>query len=79
MTDRLKNSAIFSAPTISFVLDEDQVDRANRWAKQHKCASAGRYGSAGDKFSFTFCPSGIGDFVSVKCSCGKSLDLTGNL
>jgi len=65
MTDRLKNSAIFSAPTISFVLDEDQVDRANRWAKQHKCASAGRYGSAGDKFSFTFCPSGIGDFAGA--------------
>ena len=77
----MKNTTIFAkgVTTISFDLDQDQVGRANRWAKRHKCERAGQYGSAGDKFSFTFCPSGIGDFVSVKCSCGATLDLTGNL
>lgn len=92
MTDRLvdpnppghramKNSAIFSkgVTTISFVLDADQVAKANRWAIRHKCSRAGQYGSAGDKFSFTFCPTGIGDFVAVQCSCGAALDLTENL
>ncbi len=74
-----RNEAVFSTPTASFVLDEEQVRKANTWAARHKCERRGSYGSAGDKFSFRFAPSSIGDFVSMKCSCGKEVDLTGNL
>jgi hypothetical protein len=76
---RKGNYPVFSTPTASFDLDAEQVENANRWAVRHHCARRGSYGTVGDKFTFNFCPTGIGDFVSMHCSCGKSVDLTGNL
>lgn len=75
-----KNSPVFATgQPISFTLDTEQVRLANDWSVRHRCARAGQYGSAGDKFNFHFCPSGIGTFVSIHCSCGKSKDITGSL
>ena len=74
-----KNTIVFSTPTASFGLDEKQVKIVNTWAVKHKCSRKGQYGSAGDKFYFRFCPTGIGTFVSIHCSCGKDKDLTGDV
>jgi hypothetical protein len=75
----MKEYPIFSTPTANFNLDEDQVRAANQWAIRHRCPRKGHYGTAGDKYSFKFVPTGIGTFVSVRCSCGKEKDLTGNI
>jgi len=32
-------------------------------------------GMAGDKYSYSFCPTGLGTAVTVECSCGKKLQL----
>lgn len=74
-----KNTILFSTPTASFDLDEQQVKKGNDWAVRHKCSRKGHYGTVGDKFSFTFVPTGIGTFVTVHCSCGKEKDLTGDV
>lgn len=71
-----KRYKLFSTATASFDLDEDQVRLANQWALRHKCKTAGQYGTAGEKYSFRFLPTGIGTFVDVKCSCGAEKDLS---
>jgi hypothetical protein len=76
---KLKEYPIFSTPTVSFDLDEEQVRKANQWAIKHHCLRKGHYGTVGDKYHFNFVPTGIGTFVSVHCSCGKEKDLTGNI
>lgn len=73
------NYPVFMTKTASFDLDEDQVKRANKWAVEHRCKRKGHYGTAGDKFNFHFCPTGIGTFVSIHCSCGKQEDITGDI
>jgi hypothetical protein len=76
---KLRNYPVTSAKTLTFTLDEAQVTKANRWMTRHRCTRKGLYGSAGDKVVFHFAPSGIGDFVSMRCSCGKEISLTGDL
>ena len=73
------NCAVFTTKTASFDLDEEQVKKANNWAIRHKCSRKGSYGTVGDKFNFHFCPTGIGTFVSIHCSCGKDKDITGDI
>ena len=70
---------MFSTPTVSFDLDIEQVKKANIWAVRHRCTQKGQYGTAGDKYHLTFVPTGIGTFVTAYCSCGKEIDLTGDL
>lgn len=74
-----KNYPAISGQTVSFTLDEDQVRTANAWAARHSCSRKGMYGTVGDKFSYQFVPTGIGTFVSIHCSCGKSKDLTNDV
>ena len=46
------------------------------WYKKHnrgRCAK-GYHGAIGGNVSFEITPTSIGDFLTVKCSCGAELD-----
>ena len=43
-----------------------------KFEKQHKDCMMG---SAGDKFTYSFIPSGLGIAIMVSCSCGRELHI----
>lgn len=50
-------------------------DEMQEWYKTHnegKCANA-HHGAAGGGVTFEITPTGIGDFLTVRCSCGSKL------
>jgi hypothetical protein len=57
----------------SFVLSKAQVDKYNAWRKEKGEVYVGAIGGA---YKFCFTPTGLGDFVTVECADGTSLDLT---
>lgn len=57
----------------SFVLSKGQVEKYNKWRKEKEEVYVGAIGGA---YTFCFTPTGLGDFVEVKCADGTSLDLT---
>lgn len=64
---------------VNFVLDDDEKAKFDAWESEHYKTCKLQPGTAGDLHSFRLCPTGIGTFISVKCPCGASEDLTGDL
>ena len=55
-----------------FDISDKDRDILKKYHKQHdKCPQ----GMAGEKFVYSFIPSGLGTLVEVKCSCGQTLTL----
>ena len=47
--------------------------REKHWDKKHNCESY--CGAAGGRFIYQFLPTGIGTFITVKCSCGEKFEI----
>ena len=63
---------------MKFELSEKQLKKFNTWKKKQKVPPM--VAAIGGSYSFPFTPTGIGDFVEVKCNYnGKTLDLTEDL
>lgn len=57
-------------------ITEEMHDKISAWYKTHndgKCAKS-YHGAIGGNVVFEICPTSIGDFLTVKCCCGASLD-----
>lgn len=53
-----------------FTISEDEHKKINKWIKKHDKECSCGYGTAGDKYSYTFLPTGLGTIGTIKCSCG---------
>jgi len=56
---------------MKFEISTDNMDEAYKWYANHDCEILGK-----THIQFMFTPLGIGYGASVKCSCGKRLNLT---
>lgn len=57
-------------------ITEEMHHTMGEWYVSHndgKCAN-GYHGAIGGNVSFEICPTSIGDFITVRCSCGATLD-----
>jgi hypothetical protein len=61
------------------ILEDDEKEKLRIWKAAHYTVCKLEPGTCGDLYHFRICPSGIGNFISVKCPCGASEDLTGDL
>ena len=56
-------------------ISEDMYNRMAEWYETHnngECVNS-HHGAIGGEITFEICPTSIGDFVTVKCSCGATL------
>ena len=56
-------------------LTEEMHNEMTEWYETHndgKCANS-YHGAIGGNVIFRICPTSIGDFITVKCSCGAEL------
>ena len=56
---------------MKFELTDEQVPKINDWHYAHQCRSRKR-----SLLTYRFTPTGIGSVITVKCSCGKKIDVT---
>ena len=61
---------------IVFELTYEESKKARDWIKKHKMECNLRAGTIGDRFSYSFTPTGLGVLSSVHCACGASENLT---
>lgn len=57
-------------------ITEKMHDEMSKWYKEHndgKCAN-GYHGAIGGNVTFKITPTSIGDFITVKCDCGSTLN-----
>lgn len=57
-------------------ITEEMHNEMEKWYKKHnrgKCAKS-YHGAIGGDVIFEIVPTSIGDFLTVKCSCGATLD-----
>ena len=57
-------------------ITKEMHDEIEKWYESHnegRCAN-GYHGAIGGNVTFEICPTSIGDFITVKCSCGATLD-----
>lgn len=59
-----------------FKLDEDELEKIHIWKKNHTCSYNNDMPTLGEKLTYKFTPTGLGNIIEVKCICGESLDLT---
>ena len=58
-----------------------EVDQIDEWEKQHDkiCPYADKFiPPIGDRFTYCFSPSSIGNFITVKCVCGDECEIDSN-
>ena len=68
--------AIYPMDKIIFELSYDESKKAREWIENHKLECSLSEGTIGDRFSYSFTPTGIGVLSSVKCACGESFIIT---
>jgi hypothetical protein len=61
-----------SAEGRTFVLSSEQMEKFKEWKKDKVLPQT----TIGGAYTICFTPTGIGDFVEVKCVDGTKLDLT---
>jgi len=62
---------------VNFEINETSWKQYIIWSKEHdKTCPYVKTGSAGGRISFVFTPNGLGIEISVKCACGKFIDIT---
>lgn len=64
----------------TFTLEENHLKKLEAWNKTHdptcRYSDPKNLGAIGGRFVFSFSPSSIGTFISVRCMCGEKIDLT---
>lgn len=61
-----------------FELQEDELKKAHKWERIHKCKYRGEFGAIGGGIQYIFMPTGLGTLVEIKCDCGKKKSLRGS-
>ena len=62
---------------MKFKLTEDEIKLLIEFKNNHKCTNKEIKSAIGGKYSYTFTPTGLCIFASVKCNaCGSELTLT---
>ena len=56
----------------TFTISPEQMEKFNEWHKSKTLPQT----AIGGAYTFCFTPTGLGDFVEVRCSDGTSLMLT---
>jgi len=63
-----------------FELDETELKKFKKWKERHNktCPFKNpmKQGAIGGRFTYSFCPTGVGVTTVVKCACGEKIDLT---
>jgi hypothetical protein len=60
-----------------FSLSDDQEEKLKQWKETHECKHRNKsQGAIGGQYTYEFVPTSIGVFCSVKCSCGKSINIS---
>lgn len=49
-----------------FILENEELERANKWIEKQKKEQGRKVGSMGDRFSYIFSPTGLGTIIIVK-------------
>lgn len=64
----------------TFSIDETEMPKFHEFIRAHNKKHESEDSTAiGGRFSVTFCSTSIGMIVTLKCSCGKNVDLSGDL
>ena len=58
---------------ITFTIDGEQYTKVMAFVEEHQAC---RGLSAGEKFCFQFIPTMFGTIATVRCRCGKSIEVT---
>ena len=58
----------------TFTMSDKEEQEFEEWYKEHKCKWKKKNKSRWITFSFT--PTGLGDSITVMCSCGKIIEIT---
>lgn len=64
---------------MKFELSKTQIEKIKRWdhvITGHKCDVNKQGDVTGARLEYIFIPTGLGDFVRVRCECGAELDVT---
>lgn len=59
-----------------FRIDDEQVKKFQKWAKEHEEICEPLQTAIGGRFTFKFTPTSIADVVKVECACGAEIDLS---
>jgi hypothetical protein len=65
----------------TFSLVAFEIEQIDEWKKEHDktCPYANKFiPPVGDRFTFCFSPSYIGNFIKVKCFCGHECNIDSN-
>lgn len=54
-----------------FSISKEEQAKIHSWMEQHEKEHPGGHGVSGGKYTYEFCPTGLGTIGYVKCSCGK--------
>lgn len=69
MKDQL--DTLFADYNRGFPISEHERKKVNAWKEQHEKEHPSGHGVSGGKYTYEFCPTGLGTIGYVKCSCGK--------
>lgn len=61
---------------MTFTIPEEVIPILNEWLENHECKFRNTLTTIGEKYTYSFTPTGVGTFIKVKCACGKSIDLS---
>lgn len=69
-----------------FIVYQEEYDKANVWLEEHNktCKLMDNdvmpgypyCGAVGGRLTWSFTPTGIGTFTTIKCACGEKCDVT---
>ena len=59
-----------------FELSKNEELKLNKWLSKHNKKCKLKKKNKPRTLTYCFTPTGIGSIIEVKCSCGKSVDLT---
>jgi len=62
--------------TIEFKASDKEVGKFNEWLEKHNKKCKLKKKNKPRSFTYCFTPLGMGTGIAVKCSCGKSIDIT---
>lgn len=71
---------VHSAVGGGYTIPRSEREKAAAFREEHDRLHAGQdQGAIGGRFSTTFCDTSIGDVITLRCACGASVDVSGDL
>lgn len=61
---------------MTFTISDKEQEAIEKWQRKHKRKCSLRKDGENTHYTYSFTPTGIGDIICVRCSCGKSIDVT---